>query len=826
MRRSLTKHKIAFSTLLVWHFIFFFPTLFMGRVVSPNDVFSNFDPWMTTRPLEVQNAVINDPPTSYYTLMSLVKSRWSAFHWNPFIASGVPGFGSTQSASLTPIILLPALLLPLPWVYGGIIFLKLNVAFFFAYLWLREEGLGKRGAALGAIVFASSGVFAVRWLWQLTNATPLYPAILWIVRRMTTGKRTPVWAVALITLTYALSGFPATMAYGAYVALGYLVVRGAPAARRLSRARPARALAGGILALLVAAPSIVPFIQFVKRSGYLAMRADLSTKLFFPLRHFWLFLQPQRLGSHAYHNWAGDRALSILNNDVESAVYVGVIALPLLLVALFNRRASARWYWLAVLAVCLAAMFGFLPVARVLAALPGIKYSWLTRLQMVTPIPVAYLAAAGLQLIARRRAGVYVAALLAVLASADLAIFAGRFHPYLEPRVADVPSTPTIDFLRSDTRPFRIAPFFVYLWPNTSEYVRLEDVRSHFSSEAKYRRLLTRIDPSAWGTASTILAFNSLNFDFNDPLVSMLGVRYFVEQRNIDIIKWKTFKDTVPGVQGGGVAPVILQPGQSVQRQIAVDAEPFYAIELPATVEATFNRKAHLTITLIKGSRVVHSREWSTSDISVMNKTYVPLRPYARLGESVVVRVEATGLRANLPTAGDGGLFFGRVTTPVIFERELPDGRIFRNSGELPRFFCVSEVRKMTDDEFIGTKGIDFSRTAIVTDAAAPLPAASDATAALKLYGDARQEIVVNAPAPTFLASSEKLTPELGVTIDGREVKPVEINLLFAGVPVPAGTHTVVFTRRIGRGWWPVSGAALVLLVTLSVADFRRARPR
>ena len=64
-----------------------------------------------------------------------------------------PGFGSSASAVLSPFILFPTLALPLAWIYTGIIILKLNVAFLFAYLWLREERLGKGAAAVGAILF-------------------------------------------------------------------------------------------------------------------------------------------------------------------------------------------------------------------------------------------------------------------------------------------------------------------------------------------------------------------------------------------------------------------------------------------------------------------------------------------------------------------------------------------------------------------------------------------------------------------------------------------------------------------------------------------------
>src|SRR3954454_12679720 len=133
--RAIKKHRVALIALTVYHFFFFFPTLFMGRIASPNDVFYNSEPWKSVRQVDVQNSLINDPPTAYYTVLSLIKTDWRAFHWNPFIGSGVPGFGSTL---LAPFSFVPALLLPLPWIYTGIILLKLNVAFWLAYLWLRE----------------------------------------------------------------------------------------------------------------------------------------------------------------------------------------------------------------------------------------------------------------------------------------------------------------------------------------------------------------------------------------------------------------------------------------------------------------------------------------------------------------------------------------------------------------------------------------------------------------------------------------------------------------------------------------------------------------
>jgi hypothetical protein len=799
--RFARKHRVALIALAVYLFVFFFPTLFMGRVPSPNDVFSNFEPWATARPAEAQNSLLNDPPTAYFTLMSLAKHDWHAFNWNPYIASGIPGWGSSAAAVLSPFILIPTFLLPLAWVWAGVIFIKLTAAFFFAYLWLREERLGKRGAAVGAILFAASGPLAVRWFWQATNATTLYPALLWIALRTARGKRTPMWAIGLIALAYALAGFPATMAYGAYVAAAYYGALVIPSAARDLVARVARrtptqvpryarddrgrALAVALIAIALAAvialPSLVPFVRLVRNTGYLPTRATAAAEHFFPLRHFLLFVAPDHLGNTGDRvNWIGDPALGILNNYVEATVYAGLLAIPLALLAIANRRARGRWFWMTMLAVLLACMFGFMPVARVVGALPGFKYSALTRLQLVLPIAVAYLAAAGAAFVSRRR---FIAVAIAVLAAADLGVFAGRFYPFLEPRLATPPPTPMIAFLQAQPKPFRVAPFFDYLWPNTSEYVRVEDIRSHFSSEALYRSLLQRLDPTCTETRSTVLLFNSLKFHLDDPLVSILGVRYFIEQRSIDIVKWSIFKSTVPGVKE--IAAMYVAPGQTVERHVRVDAEPFWAIELPAS--------GGVVVTLLKEGHAVYTRAFAPTETEIMGKVYIPLRPYARLGESVILRVQAAGTRARLLTGatdvpGDAPIFYGRVMTPVIFDRELPDGRLFRNLGELPRF---------------------RSSTAAVT---------------LRSYAEDEQVIDVSAPAGALLESSEKLTPELRVTIDGHQAEPVVIDTLFAAVQVPAGNHRVVFSRRVGRGWWGWSGLALGLFVIASFVEARQRR--
>ena len=820
MRRFVRKHAVALIAIAAYHFVFFFPVLFMARVVSPNDVFWNTEPWAAVRHIDVQNSQLNDPPTSYLTLMALLRSDPRAFHWNPYVASGIPGWGSSAAAVLSPFILLPALIVPWAWIWTAILFLKLNASFWFAYLWLREERMGKRGAAIGAIVFAAAGPFAVRWMWQVTNATVLYPALLWIVCRTARGKRTPVSVVALIALAYALAGFPATMAYGAWVAGVYFVYRMAGAGRRRTGRLVAGApIVGVVIAIAIALPSLIPMIQFVRRTGYLRAREQAAVQNSFPKSEWRSFIQPDCLGNPAYHNWIGDHSLRVLDNYVEATVYVGLLTIPLVVISIVRRR----WFWTVALAIILACMFGAPGIAAVVAKLPGFKYSSLSRLQLVLPMAVAYLAAAGATVIARRR---WIAVLIALILAGDLGVFAGRFYPYLPPSATFVPRTPTIRFVQNDLRPFRVAPFMNYLWPNSAELFRIEDVRSHFSSEAMYRRLLQRIDPTSFGGYSTVIQFDSRSFNFADPLVGMLGIRYFLEHKSIDIIRWGIYSHTVPGVKEIGA--IRLDPNSTFRRTIRVDAEPFYAIELPVSVDETTTRVPRLYVTLLKGTtNLVWQRVFTPDDLEVMHKVYIPLRPYARLGESVTLIVQSRGIRGSVlrgegAAAGETPLFYGRVMTPVIFDRELPDGRIFRNVAEVPRFHAVASVRKMSDAQFLAAKDVDFEREAVITDPAAAVPETSDASVKLVRYADDEQVLRGSGIAPYFVASSEKLTPELRVTIDGRAAKAVTINGLFAGVSVPAGDHTIVFSRRIARGWWWVSILGVIAFVVAVIIDVWR----
>jgi hypothetical protein len=837
MRRFVRKHRFAIAALVAFHFVLFFPTLFMGRVLSTNDVFYHYEPWMTASPIEAQNPTLDAASTGILTVLSLVKNEPSALHWNPYIGSGIPGFGS--SVVLSPFMLLPALLLPLFLLYTGIIAAKLNFSFVFAYVWLREERMGKRGAAIGAITFAGAGIYSVWWLLHPTNATALYPAFLYLAARIAKGKRVSIVLTALVALFAIMAGFPAMIAYGAWLTLFYFAFR-LIRERKLPVREISRASIGVILGLLVSAPFFFSFVSFLERTGYLTARLATAVQNVYPLDHFRSFIFPFRLGDPASHLWIGDARLGYSNDFVEATVYVGLLAIPLLVVGLFRRRSSSRWFFLAATAIVLLVVFGPLAVREIAGRVPGLRYSPLTRLRVLLPIGASYLAASGMALFVAawrrtplRKMMVIPVGVAVLFTAIDLSLFAARFYPYLTPKVATPPRSETIEFLKSQPRPFRVAPFFTFAYPNTAELIRLEDVRSHFSSEAEYRKLMLRVDPGAWDSPTLIL-FNSLKTRLADPLFSFLNVRYFVEQRNIDIVRWSIFEHTKLDVPDRGVLP--LEPGDVLRRTVIAGNEPFYALELTATFQSATAPDAKLVVTLIRpeSGAAVFRRVVTAGELQRMPKIYLPVARFTSPDNALQLVVESHGIKANLIRSdalpGESPLFYGRVTWPIVLTHELSDGRIFENLAQLPRYYPVWLLATMSDDEFLKNDRVDLAHVAVVAEPvneiasrlAAVSPASRRAKFRVTRYEPAEQVVVTDSPAPFFMATSEKLNRELTVRVDGKRVSPVKINTMFAGVAIDAGKHTVEFRRRVGDGWWIPSGLATIALIGIAIRDRKR----
>jgi hypothetical protein len=826
VRRGARKHRLALVTLGLYLLFFFFPSLFMGRVVSPNDVYRHYEPWSAGEDFVAQNPTMHDPPMAYFPIAVMMRRAPESFHWNPWLASGIPGWGSAASAVLSPFVLVPAALLPLSLFYTGIIALKILVAFWCGYLWLREERLGKGGAAVGALVVSASGPMFALWLWQSTNATALYPALLLAIARMFHGKKNSLPLLVLVGVAMLLSGYPASILMGLWLALAYtafLMVR-----RRIVPWREmGRAAAAIVISLAITAPFLSPFVSFVRETGYLEMRETISRRALSPT-HLVGLVDADFLGNPARHLWRGDPALGPLNNYIELTIWVGGVVLLLALVGFLSRRSRAHSvFWLAFAAFLLLVVAGVVRWDWLLD-LPGLRYSPATRLRVLLPPAFAFLAAAGFGVLLKRnplpwRWKPLVPFTVIVFLALSYARTAAELYPYLTPgetRVA-TETSPAIEFLQEAEGVFRVAPTFYWLMPNSAQSYGIEDVRSQWSSEGLYRTMLGRIDPSSASSRGTLLLLNGLTMDVEDPLLRLLNVRYVIEPAAIDILRWRIAERVERnGTAAGGVA--VVRPGAPLIVPVSIGESPPVAIDLHAYVQRSWRRNAHLLVELRDtGSGETLARTARSRDQLASEARFFVTTTGIEPGRSLELRLSAEGMGVEVPLTGEGEVLMGRSTSRLVYVDELPGSRIYEIAGTLPRYRATWEIETAPIEEVLAVKEFDYAERTVLGDASASLISqlalvpAGERVAKVELvaHGPSRQVVETKSRVPFLLTASEKISPDLRVRVDGRVVEPLRANGLFFAVPLEAGSHRVEIERRLGRGWWPISVAGLLALL-------------
>jgi hypothetical protein len=194
------------------------------------------------------------------------------------------------------------------------------------------------------------------------------------------------------------------------------------------------------------------------------------------------------------------------------------------------------------------------------------------------------------------------------------------------------------------------------------------------------------------------------------------------------------------------------------------------------------------------------------------------------------VTVSSNGVWGTMYGDATGAPSYGCVRFPLVLARAFRDGRVFENLSVQPRFYPTWESRRLSTGEFLEAEAIE---PAAVTTFHSPIPL--DVVALAEVPSERRRAAIdagsiengtttlaVESAAPFLLVSSEKVTPELEVRLDGAPARVLTVNTMFAALLVPEGRHEVVFERRLGRGWLPWSLAGLILIVAGGVSDVRR----
>ncbi len=392
-----------------------------ARLQVPTDIAYQWMPWHDVAPDTVpRNPLLGDLPLQMLPFRSLVRRsllRGELPFWAHELGTGQPLLGNAQSAPFAPLHLL-ALPLPPLRALTVVVAWQTLLSLLLMHALLQALGCSVRAAAFGALAYTFS-LYSICWSYHpMGMATAWLPGILLALVLLRRGDAGGLSGLVACLLGQVLSGHPETTAISglAAAAWGAALLWHRQGVRR--RTFAIKAAGGAVLALLLAAPAIVPVLDAIPDSARRAVverHPDLVQPPPFAARSFAVVVDPLRLGSPREDSWTGPAATNF--NELCSG-YAGLLPLGVALAgALAAPRRIAPLVAAGAVALCVAwrlpPLFGLVRLLPVVGSMPLARFRllYVLAIAMAGALALDPLAAAGA---ARRRA--VVAGAIAALA--------------------------------------------------------------------------------------------------------------------------------------------------------------------------------------------------------------------------------------------------------------------------------------------------------------------------------------------------------------------------------------------------------------------------
>ncbi|MGO8872482.1 MAG: hypothetical protein ACLQPH_13970 [Acidimicrobiales bacterium] len=392
---------------------------------------------VTSNPLHI-NADLSPPgsgllpgvpyidPNAGYTMQALghlAALDWLHGHipwWNPYEGAGSPLAGEMQSGAFFPLTVVLVF-------HQGTLVLQLlleAITGWSAYFLARRLGVGRTIATSAGVAFGLCGTYA--WLAH----APIRPiaflplSLLGVERVLRASREQRAGGWQLLALALALSimaGFPETALIDGLFVGWWSVLRVAEGGRACWRPMVLKLAVGAAVGVALAAPLLAAFGDYLPYANVGTHGGAIAFGTLSPSGLSQLIL-PYSLGPiFGLHSpVAANDTISVLWGNVGGFLSVTLIAAGL--VGLVGRRLRVLRLGLGGwIAICLLRSYGFLPVVRVMATIPGVRSTAFFRYSDASwELAVVVLAALGLDDIARaaspRRALIGCAFVSAVLA--------------------------------------------------------------------------------------------------------------------------------------------------------------------------------------------------------------------------------------------------------------------------------------------------------------------------------------------------------------------------------------------------------------------------
>ena len=393
--------------LLLPIFIFFSPVWLNGRMPIPADtIVGMYHPFRDvvwnglTAGVPFKNFLITDAVRQQYPWRQLainLLKKGEMPLWNPYTFAGTPLLANIQTALFYPLNLV-YFFLPFATSWTIQVMLQPILLCLFMFFYLKEIGLSKYAAALGAFSLSMSG-FSVAWLeWNTTLHTLVWlPLGLYAVEKLMKKKELR-WFVLLgfSVSCIVFAGFLQTAFYALFLLGCYALLRVVTIGKGHDRKKILTGLIA-VLIIVIAVTSIqwMPTLKLINNSARSFDQGNVLERddWFLPWQNLVQFVAPDYFGNPATLNYWG------IFNYTEFVGYIGIAPLILAFMGIVSPgkrlRRTQRFFLLVLAAALLFALPN--PISRFpfMMNLPLVTSAQPSRLMMIIDLCASVLVAIG-----------------------------------------------------------------------------------------------------------------------------------------------------------------------------------------------------------------------------------------------------------------------------------------------------------------------------------------------------------------------------------------------------------------------------------------------